>query len=97
MCIELEGASATEGLELCEGAGARFGEVRFGRMPRSFSRHEEISARLEKRKEEKIKLDSRCCESSLSTSSHYKSHPRFQTRFVPAVLASKHGLCPPVL
>ena len=51
MCIELIGTGATEELELCEGAGARFGEVRFGRMPRSLSKHEEISARLEKRKE----------------------------------------------
>ena len=50
MCIELIGTGATEELELCEGAGARFGEVRFGRMPRSLSKHEEISARLEKGK-----------------------------------------------
>ena len=50
MCIELKGAIATEELELCEGAGARLGEVRFGRVPPSFSRHEGLSARLEKRK-----------------------------------------------
>ena len=48
MCIELKGACATEGLELCIGAGARFGEARFGMAPHSFSRHEEISVRLEK-------------------------------------------------
>ena len=52
MCIELKGAGATEGLELCEGAGTRFDEVRFGMVPRSFSRHEEISGRFEKRKNE---------------------------------------------
>ena len=52
MCIELIGGCATEGLELCEGAGARLGEVRFGRVPRFFSRHEEISVRFEKRKNE---------------------------------------------
>ena len=50
MCIELIGTGATEELELCEGAGARFGEVRFGRVPRSFSRHEEMPVRLEKGK-----------------------------------------------
>ena len=55
MCIELKGACATEGLGLCEGAGASFGEARFGMVPRSFSRHEEISARLEKGKREKNK------------------------------------------
>ena len=53
MCIELKGAGATEGLELCEGAGTRVGEVRFGMVPRSFSRHEEISVRLEKGKEKR--------------------------------------------
>jgi len=52
MCIELKGARATEGLELCEGAGAKFDEARFGMVPCSFSRHEEISARLEKGKKE---------------------------------------------
>ena len=67
MCIELKGAGATEGLELCIGASALLGEAQFGKVPRSFSRHEEISARFEKgkRKErKKIKLGSRCCESS---------------------------------
>ena len=44
-----------ERFDLCIGAGARPCEVRFGKVPRSFSRHEEISARLEKGKIEKIK------------------------------------------
>ena len=30
-------------------------------------------------------------------SSHYKSHPRFQSQFVPVALALRHGLCPPAL
>ena len=55
MCIELKGAGATEELELCEGAGAKFDEARFGMVPRSFSRHEEISACSEKGKREKNK------------------------------------------
>ena len=50
--IKFKRSCATEGLELCEGAGARFDEVRFGMVPRSFSRHEEISVRFEKRKNE---------------------------------------------
>ena len=52
MCIELKGGYATERLVLCIGAGARLGEVRFGMVLRSVSRHEEISARFEKRKNE---------------------------------------------
>ena len=30
------------------------------------------------------------------TSSHYKSHPRFQSRFVLAARSSRRGLCPPM-
>ena len=38
-----------ERFELCIVVGAKFGEVRFEKVPRSFLRHEEISARLERK------------------------------------------------